>query len=93
MSLGNLLITALTSGSFACLMVVLYDQFGPGIKAIDLADSSQHRQWRMTASRFALLLVSFTAVAVLLGTWLVNGIQTRDDVAVIAHRGAAGKAP
>jgi glycerophosphoryl diester phosphodiesterase len=93
LSLGNLLITALTSGSFACLMVVLYDQFGPGIKAIDLADSSQHRQWRMTASRFALLLVSFTAVAVLLGTWLVNGIQTRDDVAVIAHRGAAGKAP
>ncbi|MGB3647569.1 MAG: glycerophosphodiester phosphodiesterase [Desulfobulbales bacterium] len=94
LSLGNLLISALTSGTFACLMVVLYDQYGPAISTSDLTDSKkQDRRLRMTAPRFALLLISFTAVAVLLGTWLVNGIQTRDDVAVIAHRGAAGKAP
>ena len=47
----------------------------------------------MTVPRFVLLLIGFTVVAVLFGTWLMNGIQTRDDVAVIAHRGAAGKAP
>jgi glycerophosphoryl diester phosphodiesterase len=91
--LGNLMVTTLTSGSFACLMVVLYEQYGPTIKAIDRADSGQHRRWRMTAIQFALLLIGSTAVAVLMGAWLMNGIQTRDDVAVIAHRGAAGKAP
>jgi glycerophosphoryl diester phosphodiesterase len=94
LSLGNLLVTTFTSGSFACLLMVLYDHYGPGgIKAIDIADSRQGRRLRMTAPRFALLLIGSTAVAVLIGTWLMNGIQTHDDVAVIAHRGAAGKAP
>jgi glycerophosphoryl diester phosphodiesterase len=93
LSLGNLLISTLMSGTFACLLVVLYIQYGPAIKAIDLADSKQGWQWRMTAPRFALLLIGGTAFAVLFGTWLMNDIQTHDDVAVIAHRGAAGKAP
>ena len=48
---------------------------------------------RMTAPRFALLLIGCTAVAVLVGAWLLNGIQPEDNVSVIAHRGAAGKAP
>ena len=91
--LGNLLVTTLTTGSFACLILVLYEQCGPTIKAIDLVDSSQHRRWRMTAPQFSLLLIGFTAIAIFLGIWLMNGIQTHDDVAVIAHRGAAGKAP
>ena len=93
LSLGNLLISTLTSGTFACLLVVLYEHYGPDIKASDLADSKQGRRWRMTAPRFALLLIGGTVVAVLFGTWLMNDIQTHDDVAVIAHRGAAGKAP
>jgi len=94
LSLGNLLVSALSLGTFACLLVVLYDQYGPALSTSDLKDSKkQDRRLRMTAPRFALLLISFTAVAVFLGTWLVNGIQTHDDVAVIAHRGAAGKAP
>ena len=93
LSLGNLLVTTLASGTFACLLVVLFDQYGPALKAIDLANSKQGRRWRVTVPRFVLLLIGFTVVAVLFGTWLMNGIQTRDDVAVIAHRGAAGKAP
>ena len=93
LSLGNLLISTLTSGTFACLLVVLYEQYGPDIKASDLADSKQGRRWRMTAPRFALFLIGGTVVAVLFGTWLMNDIRTHDDVAVIAHRGAAGKAP
>jgi glycerophosphoryl diester phosphodiesterase len=93
LSLGNLLISTLTSGTFACLLVVLYEQYGPDIKASDLTDSKQGRRWRMTAPRLALLLIGGTVVAVLFGTWLMNDIQTHDSVAVIAHRGAAGKAP
>jgi glycerophosphoryl diester phosphodiesterase len=93
LSLGNLLVTTLASGTFACLLVVLYEQYGPAIKAIDLIDSKQGRQWRMTAPRFVLLLIGSTVVAFLFGTWLMNGIQIHDNVAVIAHRGAASKAP
>ena len=93
LSLGNLLVTTIILGTFACFLVVLYEQYGPDIKTIDLADSKPGRRWRITAPRFALLLIGSAVVAVLFGTWLMNGIQTRNDVAVIAHRGAAGKAP
>jgi glycerophosphoryl diester phosphodiesterase len=41
----------------------------------------------------ALLLIGSTVVAILIGTWLINDIRTDDDVKIIAHRGAAGKAP
>jgi len=92
-SLGNLLISTLASGAFACLLVVLYDQYGPEIKASDLSDSKQRWRWRMNAPRFALLLIGSTVVAILIGTWLINDIRTDDDVKIIAHRGAAGKAP
>jgi len=91
--LGNLLITAVTSGSFACLLVVFQKRYGPDINTSDLADSQQGRQWQLTAPRLALLLIGSAAVAALVGTWLLNGIQVQDDVVVIAHRGAAGKAP
>ena len=47
----------------------------------------------MTAPRFALLLIGGTAVAGLVGAWLLNGIQVHDNIVVAAHRGAAGKAP
>ncbi len=93
---GNLLITAVTSGSFAGFLVACFERYGPDIRASDLAGSEQDRQgpgWRMTAPRVALLLITVTAVAVLVGAWLLKGIQVRDDVLVVAHRGAAGKAP
>lgn len=91
--LGNLLITAVTSGSFACLLVIFQRRYGADINRSDLVDSQRGRQWQLTASRLALLLIGSAAVAALVGTWLLNGIQVRDDVVVIAHRGAAGKAP
>jgi len=92
-SLGNLISTTLTSGSFAALMMIFYERYGAEIKTSDLADKQQKRRWRMTAPRFALLLIGAVAAAALAGSWLLNGIQTQDDVLVIAHRGAAGKAP
>ncbi len=91
--IGNLLITAFTSGGFACLLVVYYERYGPDIRASDLGGSQQDRRWRMTALQFALLLIGGTAVAALVGTWLLNGIQVHDDIVVVAHRGASGKAP
>jgi len=92
-TLGNLLVTTLTSGSFASLLLALYEHSGAEIPTVGLAGSEQGRQRRMTAPRFALLLIGCTAVAVLVGAWLLNGIQAEDNISVIAHRGAAGKAP
>ena len=91
--LGNLLVTTLTSGSFASLLLALYEHSGAEITPNGLTGSEQGKRMRMTAPRFALLLIGCTAVAVLVGAWLLNGIQAEDNVSVIAHRGAAGKAP
>ena len=92
-SLGNLMTTTLTSGSFAAVVMIFYERYGSEITTGDLADKQRRRLWRMTAPRFALLLIGAAAAAALTGSWLMNGIQTQDDVLVIAHRGAAGKAP
>ena len=92
-TLGNLLVTTLTSGSFASLLLILYEHSGAKIMPDSLTGSEQGGRMRMTAPRFALLLIGCTAVAVMLGSWLLNGIQAEDNVSVIAHRGAAGKAP
>jgi glycerophosphoryl diester phosphodiesterase len=91
-SLGNLVVTTLTSGSFAALVVIFFEHYGP-ISTSDLTDKQPLRLWRMTPSRLALLLIGAAVAAALSGSWLLKGIQTQDDVLVIAHRGAAGKAP
>ncbi len=92
-SLGNLLTTTFTSGSFASLLVVIYDHHGLGIQSPDLKHHQQQGSWRFTAPRLALLLMISLVIAVLTGTWLLNGIQIQDNIKIIAHRGAAGKAP
>ncbi len=92
-SLGNLFITTFTSGSFASLLVILYKRYGSGLDISDLTQEKRGRQWRMTAPRLALLLVACGGIAVIVGTSLLNDIRTDDNVTIIAHRGAAGKAP
>jgi len=92
-SLGNFLITTFTSGSFASLLLLLYKHYGSGLDISDLTEQQPGRRLRMTASRFALLLVGCAGIAVAVGAWLLNDIQIDDKVTIIAHRGAAGKAP
>jgi len=93
-SLGNLLVTTFASGSFASLLMTLYERYGPGLELNGLAQKLQSRQWRLTAPRLALVLIISAAGAVFVGSWLLNDIQTKNDnVVIIAHRGAAGKAP
>jgi glycerophosphoryl diester phosphodiesterase len=91
-SLANLAATTLTSGSFAALVVILFERYG-AITTSDLTDKQSPQLWRMTAPRLALLLIVAVTAAAVAGSWLINGIQTQDNVLVIAHRGAAGKAP
>ncbi|MCK5516199.1 MAG: glycerophosphodiester phosphodiesterase [Desulfobulbaceae bacterium] len=91
--LANTLVTTLTSGSFAGLLVLLCKKAGKSMSLSELEEKERGWQIKLTGPRFALILVACTGVAVLAGSFLLKGIKTDDDVMVIAHRGAAGKAP
>ena len=94
--LGNFIITTFTSASFAFLVESLYEQYGPGISTADvdkLELDKQSRRWHLTAPGLALLMTVALGAAVLTGNRLINGIQMQDSLIVVAHRGAAGKAP
>ncbi|HAJ92709.1 MAG TPA: glycerophosphodiester phosphodiesterase [Gammaproteobacteria bacterium] len=93
---GNFLITAFTSGSLAYLLVGCYEEYSQGTATPDLhalARRDAAQGWRLTKSRLALLMIGGIICAVLLGHWLLKGIQMQDAVTVVAHRGAAGAAP
>ena len=92
-ALCNLLVTTITSGSFAALLTALYEHAGAVIDVSQLAAERQESRMAMSAFRLVLILICATVAAGLVGVWLFNGIQTEDHVEVIAHRGAAGKAP
>jgi glycerophosphoryl diester phosphodiesterase len=73
-----------------------YVRYGPGINANLFQDNLQSRDpgiLRLTPANIAMALVVGVVAAGLTGAWLVNGIQVEDKVSIIAHRGAAGKAP
>ena len=91
--LGNFLITALASGSLAGLLVELSRHFGMPASVEGLGGVRKPWQLRLTKSRLALVCGGGALVSLLIGVGLVNSIQPIDDVTVVAHRGAAGRAP
>lgn len=94
--LGNFLVSTFTSGSFAFLIMGLYEQKGPGFNAELIEGSKQDaelRKLQITLPKVVVALIVAVVVAGLTGAWLINGIQTNDKFAIVAHRGAAGKAP
>ncbi len=93
LSLANLLVTAFTSGSFAALLLTLYKRSGAKIKTDDFAVAHQSKEKQLTRRTFGLLLGAGVLTALLVGGFLLKGIPADNDALVIAHRGAAGKAP
>ena len=94
--LGNFLVTVCTSGSLAYVLVEFFERHGATESRTDLsgiAQQAQARGLRLSAPVLAIALAGAAACAVLVGHWLMNGIQISDTVTVVAHRGAAGKAP
>ena len=94
--LGNFVVTVFTTGSLAYLLVTFYEQHGSSeqiasLKAI--ARQQPARGFRLSAPLLGLLLAGTTVSAIVVGNWLLDGIQIKDTVTVVAHRGAAGKAP
>jgi glycerophosphoryl diester phosphodiesterase len=95
-ALLNFLSTSISGATFALAIVELTQRLGT---RIDVARDSlqatgrRTRTWRLTPLRVALLLIAGTLVSVAVGAWLVDSVPMRDDIIIVAHRGAAGKAP
>ncbi len=95
-SVGNLFVSAFNAGSFAYLLEGLFERYGPGLHEAMFEDqrlSENVLGWQVTPARLGILLIAAAVIAAGAGAWLLNGIQTQDKVSVVAHRGAAGKAP
>ena len=92
LSLGNFFITALASGTFVGILIELFSHFGQSIDMEHFADQTSH-QPRLSGAKLAILLICGVAVSTLVGITLLHGIQATDDLVIVAHRGAAGKAP
>ena len=94
--LGNFLLTTFTSGSFAFLVMGFYQQLGPDLSATSFEGYSREtglKAFQLTPAKLAVAMLAGVAVAGITGAWLLKGIKTTDEITIVAHRGAAGKAP
>jgi glycerophosphoryl diester phosphodiesterase len=94
--LGNFVVTVFTSGSLAYVLVAFYKKYRKDeVKSafISIARDQPRRALKLSPAGIAALLTVSAIAAMLVGNWLLDGIQIRDTVTVVAHRGAAGKAP
>jgi glycerophosphoryl diester phosphodiesterase len=94
--LGNFVITAFTAGALAFVLVGFYEQYGSSEESAGLyniAHEQPKRSWKLSTPALGLVLAGAAVIAIMVGNWLLNGIQISDTVTVVAHRGAAGSAP
>jgi glycerophosphoryl diester phosphodiesterase len=92
----SFLATSFNGAAFALAVVEMAQRLGVPIAdtaGFGALAASRVRRWKITAPRIAAGLVVAALVAVATGLWLVDGVKIRDDIIVVAHRGAAGKAP
>jgi glycerophosphoryl diester phosphodiesterase len=91
---ANLLVTAGTSAHFAALTSIIFERYARSADYPIRVSPVQPDQFPLfIGNRLAFGLLAAAAVAITLSAWMVNDIQIEDDVLIIAHRGAAGRAP
>jgi glycerophosphoryl diester phosphodiesterase len=91
--LSNLLITTFASGSFALLLLFFYDRNSAKSTPEVFAENKTNTKTTLSVPLFAILLLTAAATSVISGIWLLKDIPADTDTMIIAHRGAAGKAP
>ena len=88
----NVVTTALVMATFVIAEFWLYRQLLPG-KALALPDELSGDRLRLPAPGLVVTACLAGLAVWAAGAWLVADIDTRDDVLIVAHRGAAGAAP
>ncbi len=88
---GNFLISTFTSGSIAAITLLFFRRQQGETESPAMPEMS--RTPGISPPRLLLMLLLALCGAVLTGTVLVNDISTQNNTVIIAHRGAAGKAP
>jgi glycerophosphoryl diester phosphodiesterase len=93
LTLGNILVTTITSGGFGGLLAVLFQQLHDEMSSelFEALQKSANIKTKMMG--FTTVMIGSVIISIGVGIWLLQGVQTRDDIEIIAHRGAAGKAP
>jgi glycerophosphoryl diester phosphodiesterase len=90
-------VTAFASGSLAYVVVDQNFEGAPqSATSIKMAVPEQRKSnenARLPLKRLVLLLTAAIGIAAVTGNWLVSGVAVNENVQVIAHRGAAGRAP
>lgn len=90
---GNLLLSTLGSGAFASYLMLLYHRSGEESSAVPGAVSPQEKSQKIRPSLLLVILLLLACAALFGGTWILNSIPGSNNTMIIAHRGAAGKAP
>lgn len=92
-SVANFIVTTVFAASFSGILIELLGVFGDPIDPGRFYGAEPAGKPSITAPRLlALAAVGITA-AVAVGLSMLNNIQAEDDLVIVAHRGAAGKAP
>lgn len=94
--LSSFMLTTLTSASFSGLILALYKQLIPVEETQFTAEqqpSTENFSMRLTPKSVTVIFVLIAVAASATGLWLINSIPTVNSTLVVAHRGAAGKAP
>lgn len=91
---GNFIVTAVSSAHFATIVTLAFERLAAltGKTSPVSSEPGRRTAW-LSPGRLAFGLVAAAVAAVVAGLSLLQGIQTEDNVLVIAHRGAAGRAP
>jgi glycerophosphoryl diester phosphodiesterase len=93
----SLLVAALNLGGFTLVIAALFERLAPSRSQQHTEDSlhliSSSSAQRRTVWGVAAVLFAAAALALVAGGHFLQRIQTKDDVLVVAHRGAAGSAP
>lgn len=92
-SIANFVTTALFGASFSGILVEVLTIYDAPIETGQYGEFEPTGQTWLTRPRIAALAVIGIAAAVIIGFSMFDDIQATDDLVVVAHRGAAGKAP
>lgn len=92
-SVVNLFTTTLFSASFSGILIELLTIYDAPIEMERYTASQVPGRPLLTKPRLLALSVMGVCAAVAIGFSLLDNIRAEDDLVIIAHRGAAGKAP